>query len=96
MKLTLSKIDRYEKDLASYRLMLIRREERHVNSHGASVMLNMTESDVKFLCNEKIINHEINNDQYYIKIKDLQKILDDIKLLKQKHKEILKCLNKIP
>lgn len=92
----LAKIERYEKDLALYLQMLKNREERYINVHGASVMLELSENETKFLCNEGIIKHKINNEQYYIKLKHLQKFLDDIKLLKQKHKEILKCLNKIP
>ena len=91
----LTKIDRYEKDLASYLQMLKNREERYINIHGVSMMLELSENEVKFLCNENLINHEINNGQYYIKLKHLQKFLDDIKLLKTKHKEILKCLNKM-
>lgn len=91
----LAKIDRYEKDLATYLQMLKNREERYINVHGASMMLELSENEIKYLCNEEIIKHKINNEQYYIKLKHLQKFLDDIKLLKTKHKGILKCLNKM-
>ena len=91
----LTKINRYEKDLTLYLQMLKNREERYINIHGASMMLELSENEVKYLCNENIIKHKINNDEFYIKLKHLQKFLDDIKLLKQKHTRILRCLNKM-